>query len=97
MIIMEPDRRFQMLRPENIINIPDLAQLVAGNAFWKGSVVMVMRKELGLIFEDLEFASLQPNICQPVESPGRLKLVKRATLEPRPGVKMIVKRTTGKD
>ena len=36
---------------------------------------MVMRDELGPIFEDEEFADLYPNLGQPAESPGRLALV----------------------
>ena len=86
-----------MLRPENIRDIPEMTQLVARNAFPKGSVVMNTRYELDLIFEHKQFAGLYPNLGQPVESPGRLELVKRATLEPRPGVKMIEQRRIGKD
>jgi len=50
MIIMEPDKKLQMLRPENIRDIPEMTQLVARNAFPKGSVVMNTRYELDLIF-----------------------------------------------
>ena len=64
-----------MLRPDKNSDIPEMTQLVARNAFPKGSVVMVMRDELGPIFEDEEFADLYPNLGQPAESPGRLALV----------------------
>jgi hypothetical protein len=97
MIIMEPDRRLQMLRSENSGDIIELTQLVARNAFPKGSAIMTMRDNLGQIFEDKAFADLCPNLGQLAESPGRLAQVKGATLEPRLGVKMIVRWRTGKE
>ena len=64
-----------MLRPEEDHKIPELTKLVARNAFPDGSVVMTMRDELGIVFEDEEFAHLYPRLGQPAESPARLALV----------------------
>ena len=55
MIIIEPDRRLQILRPKDNSDIPKCTQLVARNAFPKESVIMTRRDELDLIFEDKEF------------------------------------------
>ena len=64
-----------MLKPESNQEIPELTKLVARNAFPKGSVVMVMRDELGPIFDDESFAALYPATGQPAESPARLALI----------------------
>ncbi len=64
-----------MLKPEQHTDIPELTKLVAASAFPNGSVVMTMRDELGVLFEDEAFAELYPGLGQPAESPGRLALV----------------------
>ena len=55
MIIIEPDRRVQIPRPEYNSGILKCTQLVARNAFPKESLIMTMRDKLDLIFEDKEF------------------------------------------
>jgi transposase len=64
-----------MLRLQDDRDIPELTELVARNAFPDGSLVMIMRDELGRIFEDEEFAHMYPRLGQPAESPARLALV----------------------
>jgi len=56
-------------------DIPEMTVEVAKAAFPKGNGVMKIRDELGLLFEDSEFAALYPKIGQPAESPARLALV----------------------
>jgi len=64
-----------MLKPEHQTEIPELTKLVAKSAFPNGSVVITMRDELGVIFEDEAFADLYLGLGQPAESPARLALV----------------------
>ena len=64
-----------MLKPKKSFEIPIETQRVAKAAFPKGNIFILLRDELGLIFEDQAFASLYPTLGQPAKSPGRLALV----------------------
>jgi transposase len=64
-----------MLRPERNHEIPELTRFVAREALPNGSIFMMLRDELGPIFEDEDFADLYPSMGQPAESPARLALV----------------------
>ena len=45
MIIMEPIRKLQLLRPDDNSDIPELTQMVARNAFPSGSGVDIAANE----------------------------------------------------
>jgi transposase len=64
-----------MLTPNSDHEIPEMTVEVAKAAFPKGNAVMKIRDELGLLFEDQEFAKFYPAIGQPSVSPARLALV----------------------
>ena len=64
-----------MLQPSRSSEMPEPTKLVAQAAFRNGSIVMTIRDELGVVFEDNAFADLYPSLGQPVESPARLALV----------------------
>jgi transposase len=64
-----------MLTPNYDHDIPEMTVEVAITAFPLGKAVMIIRDELGALFEDDEFAALYPTIGQPAESPARLALV----------------------
>ena len=57
-----------MLKPERQADIPELTKLVAKSAFSNGNVVMTMRDELGILFEDEMFVDLYPGLGQPAEN-----------------------------
>lgn len=62
-----------MLSPKRFLDeIPGQTAAVAKAAFPKGNVVMKIRDELGMLFEDEEFSMLYPDIGQPAWSPARL-------------------------
>jgi transposase len=63
------------LKPELILEVPEMTVEVAKAAFPKGNVLLTLRDELGTIFEDQDFADLFPNRGQPALSPWRLALV----------------------
>ena len=48
MIIMEPNRRLQLLRPDDNSYIPELIQMVARNAFPSGSGAIIAANQLTL-------------------------------------------------
>ena len=64
-----------MLKPENDYPIPDETAKVAKAAFPNGNMYLILRDNLGAIFEDTLFKDLYPALGQPAESPGRLALI----------------------
>lgn len=64
-----------MLHPQPISPVPVETVRVAHAAFPKGNALMLMRDELGAIYEDEAFAHLFPRRGQPAEAPWRLALV----------------------
>ena len=65
------------LKPESISPIPEQTARVARIAFPKGNTFMQMRDELGVLWEDEDFADLDlfPRRRQPALVPWRLALV----------------------
>jgi transposase len=55
--------------------IPEETARIAKAAFPKGNPYMKMRDELGVLYQDSEFADLFPTTGQTAESPGQLALV----------------------
>jgi len=64
-----------MLKLKTSHQIPDQTREVAWAAFPKGAQLMIMRDELGAIFDDEEFAELFSWTGQPGVSPAQLALV----------------------
>ena len=63
------------LRPEPIRPVPEETARVARAAFPKGTTYTRMRDELGIVWEDGDFADLFPRRGQPAMAPWRLALV----------------------
>jgi transposase len=63
------------LHPHSVDPIPPETIRVAKAAFPKSTTYMTMRDELGVIFEDEDFAHLFPRRGQPAMAPWRLALV----------------------
>ena len=63
------------LHPLSVVPVPEQTARVAKAAFPKGTTYMKMRDELGIIFEDEDFAHLFPSRGQPAMAPWRLALV----------------------
>jgi len=63
-----------MLRPEQSAEIPEMTRLVAKAVFPNGNIFLTLRDELGVIFQDEEFAELYSNTGQPAESPAMLAM-----------------------
>ncbi|MFQ5799903.1 MAG: transposase, partial [Bacteroidota bacterium] len=63
------------LKPQPIEAVPQHTQRVAQEAFPKGNPYMRMRDELGVFYEDTQFAELFSSRGQPALSPWRLALV----------------------
>ncbi len=63
------------LKPEPIEPVPVETARVARAVHPKGHPYLMLRDELGVIFEDGDFATLFPKRGQPAESPWRLALV----------------------
>jgi transposase len=63
------------LRPEPIRPVPEETARVARAAFPKGTAYTRMRDELGVVWEDEDFAGLFPKRGQPALAPWRLVLV----------------------
>lgn len=63
------------MHPQAIYLIPSETERVARAAFPKGSPIMRIRDELGMLFSDRDFATLFPNVGQLAISPSRLMLV----------------------
>ena len=49
------------LKPKEIADIPEETRRIAERAFPKGNIYMQMRDELGVLYEDAEFAFLFPS------------------------------------
>lgn len=63
------------LKPSIIEPVPDETVRVARAAFPKGNRYLVMRDELGVLFDDADFIELFPNRGQPAFPPWRLALI----------------------
>jgi len=63
------------LKPELILDVPELTEEVARAAFPKGNPYLTLRDNLGTIFEDEDFIGLFPEHGQPALPPWRLALV----------------------
>jgi transposase len=63
------------LKPTAIEPVPTTTAQVARAAFPRGNVYLILRDELGTIFNDADFTDLYPNHGQPGLSPWRLALV----------------------
>jgi transposase len=63
------------LRPQEIPPVPDETIRVAQAAFPRGNTYMLLRDEMGGIYEDIAFTPLFPTPGQPAEAPWRLALV----------------------
>jgi transposase len=63
------------LKPESPFDMPELTAKIARAAFPKGNVYMHMRDELGVFYNDQQFAHLFSHTGQPAETPWRLALV----------------------
>jgi transposase len=63
------------LKPKKIPDIPEETKRIARLSFPKGNIYIQMRDELGVLYEDAEFASLFPSCGQPAYSAWRLALV----------------------
>ncbi len=63
------------LRPEEIPIVPYQTARVAALAFPKGNLYMRLRDELGVLYQDENFASLYPQKGQSAQAPWRLAMV----------------------
>ncbi len=63
------------LKPSLIKAVPSETVRVARAAFPKGNLYLAMRDELGVLFEDSDFAELFPRRGQPAFPPWRLALI----------------------
>jgi transposase len=63
------------MHPQAIYLIPSETERVARAAFPKGSPIMRIRDELGMLFADTDFTALFPQVGQLAISPSRLMLV----------------------
>ena len=63
------------LHPKPIPPVPEETARVAHAAFRKGNIYLKLREELGVLYEDEDFAEVYPNQGRPGESPWRLALI----------------------
>jgi len=63
------------LKPSLIEAVPSETVRIARAAFPKGNLYLSMRDELGVLFEDADFAKLFPRRGQPAFPPWRLALI----------------------
>ncbi|MDZ8091506.1 MAG: transposase [Nostoc sp. DedQUE05] len=63
------------LHPEEIPPIPNETVRVAKAAFPKDNLYMQLRDELGVFYQDEDFASLYPQRGQPAQAPWRLAMI----------------------
>ncbi len=64
------------LRPQQSIpSVPDETARVARAAFRRGNPYVLLRDQLGVMFDDTSFADLYPALGQPAYAPWRLALV----------------------
>lgn len=69
-------RRCKMsLKPQAIGEIPAQTAYIAKAAFPQGNIYLKMRDEVGVFFEDKQFASLFAQRGQPRKQPGQLAIV----------------------
>jgi transposase len=64
--------RPKMLNPQPNYEIPEETQRVAHAAFPKGNPYMLLRDELGILYEDAAFEHLYSSMGQPAIAPWRL-------------------------
>src|SRR4051794_12869355 len=67
--------QYMCLHPEEIPPIPDETVRVAKAAFPKGNIYMRLRDELGILFQDEDFACIYPLKGQSAQAPWRLAMV----------------------
>jgi transposase len=72
--IYQRRRKAMSLHPPKLPEIPEETACVARILFPKGNVYLWLRDELGMIYNDEQFASLYFNIDQIVEQPWRLAI-----------------------
>jgi transposase len=70
-----PEVETVSLKPEPIGSVPEETARVSRAAFPKGNTYTRMRDELGVLWEDEDFAGLFPTRGQPALAPWRLALV----------------------
>ncbi len=63
------------LKPNPISSVPEETARIAQAAFRKGDPYLTLRDELGVIYQDEDFAHLFPDCGQPALSPWQLSLV----------------------
>src|SRR6266496_4823534 len=63
------------MHPQLVYIIPTETERVARAAFPTGSAIMRIRDELGMLFDDRDFARLFAAVGQPAVSPSRLMLI----------------------
>lgn len=63
------------LKPSAIPPVPTMTSQVAHAAFQKGNPYLTLRDELGVIFDDIDFTHLYPEVGQPSLPPWQLALV----------------------
>ena len=63
------------LKPNPISSVPEETARIAQAAFRKGNPYLTLRDELGVIYQDEDFAHLFPDCGQPALSPWQLALV----------------------
>ena len=60
---------------QSILPVPDDTARVARAAFRRGNPCLLLRDQLGAVFDDAGFADLYPKRGQPAYAPWRLALV----------------------
>ncbi len=64
-----------VLHRQSIKPIPSLTKEIAQKAFPKGNLYMSLRDELGIFYDDEDFAELYSSEGQPALHPGSLALI----------------------
>jgi transposase len=72
---LERREALMTMHPQTCYLIPAETERVARAAFPKGSSIMRIRDELGMLFADTDFTALFPQVGQLAISPSRLMLV----------------------
>jgi transposase len=68
-------RRTMSMRPHAIPPVPEETVRVARQLLPKGNRYLLLREELGTLYQDEQFQSLYPEMGQPAEAPWRVALV----------------------
>lgn len=63
------------MQPRNVFAVPETTAAVARACFPKGNAYLTLRDELGILYQDHEFAELFSTVGQPALAPGNLVLV----------------------